>query len=68
MNTRCTRDRFGGLALIPNPTGFYMASIEEVGARAGKQAADLHKAREREGTHDSSKNICHREREDSAAR
>jgi len=49
--------------------GIYMYdSIEEVSARAGKRAADLYKAREREGTHDSSKNICHREREDSAAR
>jgi hypothetical protein len=27
-----------------------MDSIEEVGARAGKRAADLYKAREREGT------------------
>ena len=27
-----------------------MNSIEEVGARAGKRAADLYKAREREGT------------------
>jgi hypothetical protein len=30
-----------------------MESIEEVGARAGKRAADLYKARERVGTHDS---------------
>jgi hypothetical protein len=29
--------------------------IEDVGAAAGKQAADLYKAREREGTHDSTR-------------
>jgi hypothetical protein len=45
-----------------------MDSIETVGATAGKQAVALYRSREREGTHDSSKNICHREREDSAAR